>query len=104
MATTARCVAAPCSSERWGIGSRRYPRGRDPPRGMSGSSCAASRPRPTVCAVVEDVRMGASGDPEHAGPHTPPHAADPILDHLDLAVIVRAGDGAFVYANQAAAD
>src|SRR4051794_5406996 len=48
--------------------------------------------------------MRAGGSHRQAGPDTPPQAADAILDHIDMAVIVRAGDGAFVYANQAAAD
>jgi PAS domain S-box-containing protein len=54
--------------------------------------------------VVENARMSAPGSDRPAGPDTPSQAADAILDHIGMAVIVRGGDGGFVYANQAAAD
>jgi PAS domain S-box-containing protein len=54
--------------------------------------------------VLKNVRMGAADSHPRGGQGSPPQAAAVILDHIDMAVIVRAVDGAFVYANQAAAD
>jgi PAS domain-containing protein len=49
------------------------------------------------------VRAAASHD-RRAARETPAQGAGAILDHIDVAVVVRAGDGSFVYANQAAAE
>src|SRR5690348_13662852 len=72
------------------------PRGRSEARGRRGDRGLAED-----CASMDNVRMRAADSDRRSAHHTP--AASTILDHVPMAVMVRAVDGTFVYANPAAA-